>query len=265
MVSAPALLLALALLLPTAAVPAAPAPAADAGGAVAAWVDALFAQGDAQMLCYCLPGTGPIVLPLDAGHFQQPVTDLFAGQHWQRQEPALDEKAPSGAWSLVLSGGGVSLSLSSDSPQLQCGVPREDGSGTVWYTAESGESLLPALADLWDGPDLRYAMVTLPDQGDTPQTLARRYGAAFRDLYLSCDAVTDFRLTDCQPLSETRTGDDPVGLRLSYALRPADLGDPCWQHSRYTAAADGWLTFAVDVHLDLEGDGVWRCAYYQLP
>ena len=56
-----------------------------------------------------------------------------------------------------------------------------------------------------------------------------------------------------------------MGLRLSYALRPADLGDPCWQHSRYTAAADGWLTFAVDVHLDLEGYGVWRCAYYQLP
>ena len=56
-----------------------------------------------------------------------------------------------------------------------------------------------------------------------------------------------------------------MGLRLTYALRPADLGDPCWQYSGYTAAGDGWLTFSMDVYLGLDGDGVWRCAYYQLP
>lgn len=265
MVSCIALLLALALLFPAAAVPAEPAPPADANQEVAAWADALFAQDDAQMLCFCLPGTGPVALPLDAGHFQQPVKDLLAGQSWQRQETYVDTETPYGAWSLTLSGGGVSLTVSSNSPQLQCGVPREDGSGAVWYTAQSGESLLPALADLWHGPDLRYAMVSLPDQADTPQTLASRYGDAFQSLYLASDAITGFQLTGCQPLEETPGGADPVGLRLTYALRPADLGDSCWQYSGYTAAGDGWLTFSMDVYLGLDGDGVWRCAYYQLP
>ena len=44
MVSCIALLLALALLFPAAAVPAEPAPPADANQEVAAWADALFAQ-----------------------------------------------------------------------------------------------------------------------------------------------------------------------------------------------------------------------------
>ena len=242
----------------------------DATQEVLAYVDAVFSAKKIRMLCWIFPGTGPIGVPIE--EYREQVREVFARYTWTLEEnadPNWEDNRD--VWHFNFSAqeypnGFYNISARSNSVWLQVDESTSAGS-TVAYYSYDGEpgSLNAALADLWGGPGIRYALVTIPQTQSGDQTLMEAYADAFRERYLASGAITDYELRGLDLLSgeaSETTGDMSSIFTMTYAVQPADPTAPCW--NEYTAAENGWITFSVRMQLELE-EGVWRCAWYEVP
>ncbi|MGN1003559.1 MAG: hypothetical protein ACI4O5_01890 [Oscillospiraceae bacterium] len=245
-----------------------PAPAADANREVLDYVEALFEneKDNVNMQCFLLPGTGPIAVTMDEYHEQ--VCAVFAQYTWTREEEEEPEWERSvDDWTLYLNSAGTyNIVVGSYSTRIRIDSFAQTENTTVYYSYD-GEpgSLNDALADLWEGPEIRYALVTLPESVAGSQTLAEAYEGAFRELYLASDAITDYELLSVELLGEDPGPATPT-FTLTYRVKPVDPTASCWEY--YAPGEDGWVTCSVEMHLNLVGyesigEWVWRAAWWE--
>lgn len=190
---------------------------------------------------------------------------MFARYAWTREEGEEPEWERSvDDWTLYLNSAGTyNIVVGSYSTWIRID---QAGSSPVYYSyAGEPGSLNDALADLWEGPEIRYALVTLPESIADNQTLAEAYADAFRGLYLASGAITDYELRSVELLGEDP---DPLtpSFTMTYRVKPVHPMASCWEY--YAPGEDGWVTCSVEMHLTLTGyesagESVWRAAWWE--
>lgn len=247
-----------------------PTPGADANQEVLDYVEALFEneKDNVRMQCFLLPGTGPIAVTMD--EYKEQVRAVFARYTWTREEGEEPEWERSvDDWTLYLnSAGAYNIVVGSYNTWVRIDSFAQTKNTTVYYSYD-GEpgSLNDTLADLLGGPEIRYALVTLPENIAGSQTLAEAYADAFRELYLASGAITDYELLSVEPLGGDPDPETPT-FTLTYRVKPVDPAASCWEY--YAPGHDGWATCSVEMHLNLvgyepTGEWVWRAGWWEYP
>ena len=241
-----------------------PVSAVDATEEVLNYIDVVFTSDQVHLLCWLFPGTGPIGVPID--DYYEQVRQVFAQYTWTREERAkIADEEDQNAWHLNFyafspsPNGFFDIIAGSSDAWICVRLPVSEEPDMVYYSynGEPG-SLNYALADLWSGPAIRYALVSLPETIEDGQTLAEAYADAFRELYLAAGAITDYKLCDLAAVAEADVGkpNSEFVMSMTYQVKPADSAEPCWRDC--SVAEDGWVTFSFEIWLQLR-DGVWRC------
>ena len=238
--------------------------------AVLEYVDAVFASEQVYMQCWLFPGTGPVGVPI--GESYEQVRAVFGQYTWTRKTgEELDQEEGSDTWyldfySAEYPDGFYNITAQSNGTWIRIDTPASVGSAAIYYSYD-GEpgSLNDALADLWEGPGIRYALVTLPESVAGSETLAEAYADAFRELYLASGAITDYELLSVGLLGED-PGPSTPSFTMTYRVKPVHPTASCWEY--YAPGEDGWATCSVEMHLNLAGDesaeeSVWRAAWWE--
>lgn len=236
--------------------------AANDNQAVLDIVDAIF-ESQTYMQCFLFPGTGPTVVPMDG--YADEVHEIFARYTWTLQDEKTYREAAPGGWTLYLNSQGSShirynIAARSDSAWIEI-MSSGAGSETFWYSFEGDPGdLVQSLTDIWDGPEIRYALVTLPEDINGAQALAEAYADAFREMYLSSGSITDFELQDLAVLPRENGEGNYSPFQITYSVKPADPEAPYWEYE--PPAEDGWVTFSFEMYLYVT-EGVWRCVWWE--
>lgn len=219
-------------------------PKTDATQEILTCVDTIYQTGATSLWGFLLPGTGPIAVPMD--DFYEEVYNLFAGYEWIRWEGETPQKVDDNRTFYFTGAGNTTIVLDDKRAYINVMEGNSTGGWNTWYYAgnEDGE-LLSALIDLWDGPDLYYAMFRHLDQIDNDQELAATYVKWFQKYYLSTGAIEDIRWheTTIQDSDETY-----LRIMVRYSVKPVDLTNPAWQ--RDAVSEDGWVDVALSIALE---------------
>ena len=245
-----------------------PVPAEDANQEVLDYVEALFEneKDNVNMQCFLLPGTGPILVEMD--EYKEQVRAVFAQYTWTREEGEEPEWERSvDDWTLYLNSAGTyNIVVGSYSTWIRIDSFAQTENTTVYYSYDGDPgSLSDALADLWEGPEIRYALVTLPENIAGSQTLAEAYADAFQKLYLDSNAIVDYELLSVELLGEDPDPETPT-FTMTYRVKPVDPAASCWEY--YAPGEDGWATCSIEMHLTLAGyesagEWIWRAGWWE--
>jgi len=233
----------------------------DPSEAVLAAVDQVLQTENLCLSCWFSHGSGPTLIDMDG--YQNEIRAAFAQLTWTSLEHIDSEEPRQPAdWSFSLSHGN-NLQLRGDTDSDILSVYIYNGSGTEhhFYHAEGAASLPFMLADLYDGPHIRYCLTEVPESaGPNDQALAEAFSAAFEKAYLASGAISDFQL---RTLTISDNAEDSLWrcFRMAFAVKPASPANPCWQN--LSADNDGWISFENELALYLDEDAVWRCDWFQ--
>ena len=224
-------------------------------------VDRIFASGSGgvSLRCRLFPGTGLLSLPADDCYGQ--IRELFAARTWVRQQEHSPEAEGDSRSITLTSASQTSISAYVGSDEISVEISTDDGQ-TIFFRAEDDpEDLALALAELWDGPELQLALVTVNDAAEDGQELAQAYADAFRQSYQDSGAITEFELRELAPVDQEEA--DPISstFRMVFAVQPAEPSSACWQDA--VEEEGGWVAFEYEVSLFLDEDGIWRCSWIQ--
>jgi len=234
---------------------------ADPGEAVLAYVDMALQTESPHLSCWFSRGSGPLLIDIEG--YQDEIRAAFAQLAWHSLESSNDEAELAPAdWSFSLSHGNkLNLRGGTGSDVLTVYVHGDSGTERHFFHAEGAASLPFALADLYDGPYIRYCLAEVPESaGTNDRALAEAFAATFEKDYLASGAVSAFQL---QTLTVSDNTEDNLWrcFRMAFAVKPTDPASPCWQE--FPPDNDGWVFFENELALYLDEDAIWRCDWFQ--
>lgn len=203
-------------------------------------------------------GSGPNGVSLSG--YEEEIKALFSGREWTAREKngetaSVSEEPWQWDPSIQLYGydspGNTIISFGEDYIYVRTSGG-QNGVEAHYYAAEDAASLPQELFDLYDGPNLRYAMAGVPasEAADFPQAMPL-FAQRFEQLYLESGAITDLELTALEPVPGSKNS-----LYMTYAVRPADPDAPCWEGLEISE--DGRIHLSHQISLYLYEDDQWH-------
>lgn len=219
------------------------------------FVDAIYQAGEAELWGWLFPGTGPIAVSMD--ELYDEVYALFAQRKWTRWEGAIPEPLQEN-WGIYLTCvGSTCISANLNGSYINVMESSPAGSWNAWYYAEDDDGgLVQALTDLWDGPELRYAMYYQPELIETEQKRVAEYIMWFNDFYLNSGAIEEIQWHETTLLDVEDSGYSHILMR--YSVKPTDPANPAWQY--HIVSEDGWVELSVVIVL-----GQHEVSWYEYP
>ena len=197
------------------------------------------------------PGSGPLVIELDAADCGDRLREILTALNWQEGEGEkvpMEEYRELDQWVQFYSMGGT-FEVYPGNDTVVVHFMGEPFGEAVWH-ANGTENLCRDLLDLWPGPEAYYFRVKAEPSGDA-QTMAEHFAAAFEAIYRNSGAITDFRL-------DSVTGslnDAYYFVDLTFSVKPADPDLQAWKgwaSHRVTVGKDGWVRYICRITLGAE-------------
>lgn len=198
------------------------------------------------------PGSGPLMLELDAADCGGRLREILTALNWQEgegEEVPMEEYRELDQWVQFYSTGG-NFEVYPKNDTVVVHFMGEPFGEAVWH-ANGTENLCKDLLNLWPGPEAYYFRVRRAEPSEDAQAMAEDYAAAFEELYRNSGAITDFRL-------DSVTGnlkDTYYSVDLIFSVKPADPDLQAWKgwaSHGVTVDKDGWVKYTCRITLGAE-------------